>query len=227
MTPPVAILVPVLGRPHRVAPLLESIEAATPEPHRVMFLTSRDDDATVAAITAAGGTHQSIDDPGTYVRKVNAGFAAADEDVFFAAADDLDFHPGWYPAAVAKLVDGIEVVGTNDLGNPRVVAGRHATHNLFTRRYIEDAGGTVDHTGQVLHEHYRHWYCDDEFVGTAQARGVWAFAADSVVEHLHPEFGKADTDATYELGRAHNAEDRRRFRSRRHLWARARAHAGR
>jgi glycosyltransferase involved in cell wall biosynthesis len=221
--PQVAILVPVLNRPHQVARLLDSIEAATPEPHRVLFLATYGDDDEISAIAAAGAQVWLLNEPGTYVRKINAGFAVCDEDVFFAAADDLAFHPGWYPAALAKLTGRCEVVGTNDLGNRRVQAGRHATHNLFTRRYIEQRGGTVDGPGLVLHEGYHHWYCDDEFVETARHRGVWRFARSSVVEHLHPLFGKGDMDDTYTLGREHNAEDRVRYRERRHLWMRERA----
>lgn len=227
MTDPVVILVPVLDRPGHVAPLVESITAATPEPHRVVFIATRGDTAQIDAIHAVPNVDLlQIDEPGTYVRKINAGFTATTEPLVFAAADDLRFHPGWYPAATAHLTDQIQVVGTNDLGNPRVMAGRHATHNLFTRDYIDRRGGTVDGPGLVMHDGYRHWYCDDEFVGTAQRRGVWAFAPDSHVEHLHPIFGKGEMDDTYILGRAHNLEDRNRYRSRRRLWMRERTHAG-
>lgn len=225
MTPAVAILVPVLNRPARVAPLVESIEAATPEPHQVLFVATSGDDAQIAAIEQAGAELLVIDQV-AYVHKINAGFSATDVPVLLHGADDLHFHPGWYPAAADRLGGGIEVVGTNDLSNPRVMAGRHSCHNLFTRSYIEHRGGTVDGPGVVMHDGYRHWYCDDELVGTAQRRGVWAFAGDSHVEHLHPIFGKAEMDDTYRLGREHNAEDRRRFTSRKRLWLREQARVG-
>lgn len=220
----VTILVPVLNRPGNVQPLIDSIDAATPEPHRVLFIATAGDDAQIAAVEASTADLWVIDQV-EYVHKINAGFAVADGNVLFHGADDLAFRPGWLPAALARLGDGIEVVGTNDLSNPRVMAGRHSCHNLFTRSYIDEVGGTVDGPGLVMHPGYRHWYCDDELVGTAQTRGVWAFAEDSHVEHLHPIFGKAEMDDTYRLGREHNAEDRRRFESRKRLWLRERTHA--
>lgn len=42
--PGVAILIPMLGRHHRVEPLMASITATTPEPYDVWFIVSHDDD---------------------------------------------------------------------------------------------------------------------------------------------------------------------------------------
>lgn len=209
---------PVLGRPHRVAPILEAIAAGTPEPHDVLLVASRGDRLTLRKIRALGAEHITVGAPGSYAQKINAGYRATDAPVLFMAADDLRFHPGWLTAALARLGGGIEAVGTNDLGNPRTLRGEHSCHNLFTRAYIEEQSGVIDQPGTVLNEGYRHAFVDDEFVGTARHRGVWAFAEDSVVEHLHPFFGKGDMDATYRLGQTHNAEGRRLNRRRRHLW---------
>lgn len=216
----VLILVPVLGRPHRVAPLLESLGAATPEPHRVLFIGSPGDHAEHDAVRAAGADLLVIDRPptaGDYARKVNAGYRATDEPLLFLGADDLHFHLGWLTAATAALAPGIGVVGTNDLGSPRVVAGEHATHSLVTRAYA-DQHGTIDRPGQVLHEGYCHNFVDDELVATARRRHAWAFAVDAHVEHLHPSWGKAPHDATYARGRARFAADRRTYRQREALW---------
>ena len=62
----------------------------------------------------------------------------------FAGADDLNFHPGWDTAALAVMDGWVQVVGTNDLLNPYVTAGLHATHYLVDRRYLDDVGGVVD-----------------------------------------------------------------------------------
>jgi glycosyltransferase involved in cell wall biosynthesis len=206
----VAILVPVLGRPGRVATLLQSIAAATPEPHRVLFIADPDDHETLEAIAATSAA--VIAPGGSYAQKINAGIAHTDEPLLFLGADDLTFHPGWLPAAAAHLTATIGVVGTNDLANPRVIAGEHATHSLVTRAYV--AQGTIDGPG-LLHEGYRHNFVDDELTATAKSRRAWAFAADSHVEHHHPDWGTADRDATYARGRATWRIDRR-------LWARRR-----
>lgn len=207
------IIVPMLGRAHRVVPLLESIHATCTA--RVLFAVSPGDPAVHRAIDAAGEQRVTVERHavGDYARKVNTAYRASSEPLVFTGADDLLFHPGWFEAATAKLAPGIGVVGTNDLGSPRVVRGDHATHSLVTRDYA-DRFGTIDEPGAVLHEGYIHEYVDDELVGTAKARGAWAFAVEARVEHLHPNWNPAvPMDALY-------AEQPRRMRLSRSLYQR-------
>lgn len=219
MAADVVIIVPVLRRPHRVAPLLESIDAATPEDHRVLFVCSAGDTAEIAAVESAGGEHIEIPDRrrGDYAVKVNTAYRSTVEPLLFLGADDLAFHAGWFDRAVARIRGRVQVVGTNDLGNPRVMAGHHATHSLVTRCYVDELG-TIDESGKVLHDGYEHEFVDDEFVGTAKHRGVWAFAADSIVEHLHPNWGKAPTDPLYDAQVRRMRASRRTFLNRRRMW---------
>lgn len=212
----VAILVPMLGRPSAVAPLLESIEASTPANHRTLFVCTPGDPA-VHAVMAAGGEHIAIDfAPGDYARKINAGIAATTEPYIFTGASDLRFHPGWFEAALAKLDATAGVIGTNDLGNSRVLKGEHSTHSVLVRTYIE-AHGTIDGPG-AMHEGYRHNFCDTEMVQTAKVRGAWRFARKSIVEHLHPNWLKGQTDSTYDLGRSGFSRDQTLYHRRRCLW---------
>lgn len=208
------ILVPVLRRPHRVAPLLDSISAATPAPYRVLFIADPDDHEEHDAVRETGGELLIVD--GNYARKINAGVESTSERLLFLGADDLHFHPGWLDAAQARLTRRIGVVGTNDLGNSRVIAGRHATHFLVSRPYTKL--GTVDERGKLLHEGYHHNFVDNEFVSTAKHRHAWAHAGDAIVEHLHPHWGKSDNDATYVRGQSQFDRDRRLFQRRRPLW---------
>lgn len=211
------IIVPVRHRPHRVEPLLASITGATPEPHRVLFVCSTDDQAQIDAVVAAGAEH--IDIPwarGDYARKVNTAVAHSDEPLIFLGADDLRFHPGWLTAACARLAPGIGVVGTNDLGNARVMSGQHATHCLVARAYAQL--GTIDDPTRLLHEGYWHEFVDDELVGTAKKRRAWSFAPDSIVEHLHPAWGKAPLDALYAEEPERMRYGRRIYARRRRLW---------
>lgn len=214
----VAILVPVLKRPHRVKPLLDSIGAVTTVPHRVLFHTDPDDWDEIAAISAAGGVHTGLPGGarGNYAQKINDGVRVTDEPLVFLGADDLHFHPGWFEAAAAMLSDTVGVVGTQDLCNPRVIAGEHATHFLVARWYAEL--GTIDEPGKLLHEGYPHELVDDEFVETAKHRGAYAFADAAVVEHLHPMVGKAPMDDLYAGQRHRMRRGRRIYERRRHLW---------
>jgi hypothetical protein len=51
-------------------------------------------------------------------------------------------------------------------------------------------------------------------VTAAKQRGVWVAALNSKVEHLHPIWGLAEDDGTYELGREHVEQDRALFEAR-------------
>lgn len=216
------VLVPVLGRPSNVGPLLASFQENTPDSARLLFVTSVGDTVEEEAIDAAGAERISIVSHGRhrgdYARKINAGYEQTDEPLIFLGADDLRFHPGWLEAAAAPLGGTVHVVGTNDLGNPRVLVGDHSTHSLVTRRYA-DRYGTIDKTHRILHEAYPHEFVDDEFIATAKSRDAFAFAEDSIVEHLHPHWGKAPTDPLYDAQRQRMVVGRRIYNSRRRLWA--------
>lgn len=213
-----AVIVPMLGRAHRVGPLLRSVHAATPDA-RVLFVTTPEDLDVRDTLDRAGAERIDVDwqPVGDYARKINAGHRHTTEELLFLGADDLHFHPGWLDAATARLAPGIGVVGTNDLGNPRVMRGEHATHSLITRAYV-DEHGVIDEPGKILHEGYVHEFCDDELVGTAKKRGAWAFAGDSHVEHLHPHWGKAPTDASYDAQGERLEASRAHYERRRRLW---------
>jgi hypothetical protein len=214
----IVIIVPVLRRPHRAAPLVESVRSTSDA--RVLFVASPDDDAEQQAVAATGADILVLDQRpgcGDYARKINTAYRATSEPLMFLGADDLLFHAGWFGAAVAKLTAGVGVVGTNDLGNPRVIRGDHATHCLVRRSYVDEFG-TIDRAGEVLFEGYYHEFVDDEFVGTAKHRGAWAFAADSIVEHLHPHWGKAPTDDLYDAQARRMKASRPLYQRRRPRW---------
>lgn len=213
------IIVPVLNRPQNVLSLIESIEAATPEAHRTLFVADETDVDEIDAINAAGAECLVVPKRRvSYPCKVNSAYAVSEEPLLFLAADDVSFHPGWLTAAAAKLDGSVQVVGTNDLGNPRVINGEHSTHTLVTRSYCDSPGATADAARTVLHEGYRHWYCDDELIGVAKRRGAFVSASDSIVEHFHPFFGKAKKDETYRAGESRKKADSRLHSQRSRQW---------
>ena len=215
------LLVPVLRRPRNVAPLVRSVRENTPEPHRILFLATTGDLEEIAAIRDAGADLLEVPPypRGDYARKINAGYRASSEPFLFLGADDLAFHPGWLPAALELMADpAIGVVGTQDLApTERARTGQHATHSLVRRSYVDERG-TIDRRGEVLHPGYWHEYVDNELVETARHRGAFAFAFGSVVEHLHPSWGKAPTDELYAQQRRRMSHGRALFARRRRLW---------
>ncbi len=216
----IVIIVPVLKRPHRVRPLIDSIEAATPEAHRTLFVVSPGDDDEITAIKDAGAEFIETPEPypsGDYAKKINLAYRASWEPLLFLGADDLHFHEGWFEKAYGKLQPGIGVVGTNDLGNKRTRRGEHSTHSLVTRDYA-DKFGTIDERHKILHEGYPHEFVDDELCQTAQFRGAYAHARDCIVEHMHPHWGKAETDELYQAEPQRMIAGREVFEGRRRLW---------
>jgi hypothetical protein len=217
-----AIAIPALGRPHLIEPVYLSARDATPGA-RVVFACT-DTDTEVLAEVGRVGAERILSPPrqvGDYARKVNAVFRATPEcGLLFCGATDLVFRRGWFEAAVAYLDQpGVGVVGTNDLGSPRVKAGLHSTHSLVTRAYITRYGGTFDGPGWVLHEGYTHEFIDDELVGTARKRGAYAHAGDAHVEHRHPDWdASVPRDALHFQQGARMRASMLEFRMRRRRW---------
>lgn len=223
------VLVPTFGRADRIAEVAENVHDATEAPHRVAFIVEADDQASIDAVLAIAHDDRNrlVHNTGTrnYAGACNTAYRAARGDraprYFFAGSDDLRFHPGWDRAALAVMdaLDRVEVVGTNDLLNPYVGQGFHATHYLVDRRYLDRDGGIVDEgPGSFMHEGYHHQFTDTEVIGTAKARVRFQPAMDSVVEHLHFLNGKRPHDATYESSYAHLDSDAALYDARRSLW---------
>jgi glycosyltransferase involved in cell wall biosynthesis len=189
-------------------------------------LERADPHVRVITVDWAGGTR------GDSARKLNAGARAARGEWLLACDDDVAFHPGWL-TEVQRIhaATGAQVIGTNDLGNPHVVAGHSSTKPCFHRQYLPE--GTIDQAGLLYHEGYWHNGPDSEACETAKARGTWAFANEAIIEHLHPDWGKASDDATYRLHRHRYRKDEQLLRRRQGLWGgaeepdwRSRSHFG-
>lgn len=217
-----AILIPVLRRPQNILPLVQSITASTTQPHEILFIASPSDKSEITALIDHGAIYtimpEDFEGRGDYARKINTGFKAVEAEWYFTAADDLKFHPGWFGAAMKNYEkSGACVIGTNDMGSPIVKSGHHSTHSLVLGEYVEECG-TIDEPGKVLHEGYRHNFCDTELVDTAKWRGAWSFSSNSRVEHLHPDWKKGQHDPIYVLGKSGWEFDKRYYEARKRLW---------
>jgi hypothetical protein len=216
------ILIPVLGRPHNVGPLVENIQATTALEHTILFLCSRHDPAQTEACQDTDATTLIMDftaGAGDYAKKINHGFAATQSEWVFMCADDVRFEPNWDTNALKTARHHLDVVATNDLANAQVQRVLFGTHCLIRRRYITEQGGTADQgPGSVLFEGYDHNFVDRELCHTAQHRGTFAFARHSRVRHYHPLWKTATTDRTYQKALRRFRDDQRLFLSRAHMW---------
>lgn len=215
------VLVPVLDRPHNVAPLVESLRATAPDVD-LLFVTSPGCDAEREAIRAAGA--DMLEAPwhgqvvGDYAKKINLGYRSTTADLILCGADDIRFRAGWLEAVLEQAADPrAGVIGTNDLANPRVIRGEHSTHPVVARWYA-DIGAVADRPASIYYEGYWHECVDDELVQVAQARGVWRFAERAHVEHLHPNWGTAPEDEVYSMQAARLRFGHRVLKRRRAMW---------
>lgn len=213
----VDVIVPVLHRPQNVAPFMETLRASTGLA-TAWFVCDRADKVEQETVLEHGGRVLKCN--GSFAQKVNYAYDAipkhgAPAPWMFLVGDDVLFQPGWLDHAqyVAHQYGG-EVVGTNDLGNPRVMAGDHATHLLVSRRYVAETGATFDGAPDLVCGPYGHWFVDDELVAAAKERGVWQMALGSIIEHMHPLFGKGQVDEVYIKGQSSAEADRALFEQR-------------
>lgn len=211
----IAILVPVLSRPHRVAPLLESFRRATsPNDAALYFVAQRSDHEEIEAIRACEADAILVEDADrSWAKKINRGFAATSEPWLLLGADDLAFHPGWVDSVRDRLRTYPGVIGTNDLGNSSTMNGKSSTHP-FVRRSYASIFGTADERGKILHEGYDHNFPDSELVQTAKARGLYTHERRCMIEHLHPLWGKGQHDRIYQLGQRNWNADEALFKQR-------------
>ncbi len=217
----VAIIVPVAQRDNALQ-FLESLQHSITQEQRervmVYVMSDGEDFHTQEAWMQWNGypyprqqvdAHRYLRAMGSFAEKVNRGFEISDEPWLFLVGDDVEFHKGWLDQAMdTASATGAHVVGTNDLANPAVMAGNHATHMLIRREYVTQFGASMDGPGVVCHEGYRHWYVDNEIVTLARRRDVWAACLESHVEHLHPLFGKGEMDEVYRIGQEAAETDR-------------------
>ena len=217
------ILVPVLGRPSRVGPFLDAVEATTPGVPYVLFLADSGDDAEIEAIEEQEDVHPGVHvllnlEGGNYAEKINRGVEVTPAPWILTAADDLEPQPGWLEATGYRSAAAGQqlVIGVNDLIPRRRRRAEHATHFLMSRAYAERPA--IDGSEGPLFTGYGHEKVDDELIATARYRGAYVYVPEAHVKHLHPDVGTADWDGTYEKGRATRVADRELFYEREHLW---------
>lgn len=226
----VAVLIPTLGRPHRVQPLLDNLNTSTAGDFTAYFIVERDDTQTIAAVRKAGAGLIFNDGPPSYAVCINTAYRQTNEPYLFLGADDIVFVDGWLEAAVAAMADPqIGVVGTAD---PRHPLPDHSSHSLVRRHYIEAQSGCMDLRDTVLYP-YKHGFTDHELVGVTKSRHAYRYCEAAHVEHHHPGWdslgrvrGGTTLDTTYQKGNRHHRRDTLTFIARSRMWSHLIEHPG-
>jgi len=207
-----AVLVPTVNRAELLAPLVANIGETTGSTHRIYLVMEVEDRASIDAAVGL----DPIDVIGTFgsnATAVNAGYWASDEPFLAITNDDCVFHEGWDLTALGYMSDTTHIVGINQ-GD-----GRCTSFSMVRRSYIEEHSGVYDRPNTLYHG-YVSQYPDTEFAEYAQHRGVWAEAHDSLIEHMHWVFGKADANhPNYVKARETLGVDQPVFERRRAAWS--------
>lgn len=208
-----AIIVPVLERPQNAWPFMRSIARCEgmPAPTHVYAVADEADEATTQA-WYEHGAHVLISEYGTtFPHKAQWAWERAGGlyDWVFLCGDDVTFKDNWWVEAmkIAKLEPDARLLATNDLHNPFVTGGVHATHPIIRTDWIIESGASWDGPGHLVHRGYYHSYCDNEWTKKALDEGVFCPALTSIVEHRHPTWGTAPWDNTYAIPVEHLGED--------------------
>lgn len=218
-----AILIPTLGRPHRVAEVHRSARDHANGDVSIYFVVEQDDADTIAAVTRTGAGMIINRGAPTYASCINQAYLDTQEPFFVLGSDDIEFLPRWLDEAMACMDDpAVGMVGVRDPLHPLV---DHSTHSLVRRRYIEERSGCMDLPNTVLYP-YKHGWTDWEMASVAKVRGAYRYCATSLVKHLHPGWetgGMVRTDhelydATYAKGNRTVGEDFDIFSGRARAW---------
>lgn len=210
MSDEVAILIPAM-RPHLIRALCQNIETVTPEPHHVYVMTDR---PAVAEQIADMNVTVWMDELRSWGLRLNDMYERTVEPFMFLGADDVWFSNGWLAPAMHEVQRVHGVVVVHDGMNPS------GTLALVSRDYIDEATGTMDQSGAIIHPGYRHAYSETELFETAMHRGRYAQCLQSYVEHRHFLVGKSPVDEVYEMGAESYGRDADLYATRKHLWGR-------
>ena len=189
----VSVVIPSRDRPERLRACIEQLQLVSPEVEIVVVIDTGDDGTVAVAEDLKCKIVMNDDDLGPG-HCWNLGAAAASGDAFVLGADDLKFYSGWLEAALVGLakLNMVGLVGFNDM-SPN--AGKLATHYLISKNYAANEWGGVMAPGG-----YRQHFTDNEATVRARRDKCFHYAEDSVVEHLHWIWDKAENDESYQVG---------------------------
>lgn len=207
---PCVILLPSLGRPHRLEEAAQNIHLNTDLDHSILWCVGGI--ASKEVLDEMGEVYvDDTEDPDKrYVTRMNKlihhEVVQKARTVFFGS-DDVLHHDGWLRYGLIQMQAMQKaVVVVNDLHNP------NGTQAIVRTDYLPLL--CFDDPMAAFHHGYDHNYADTEQFTTAQKYQQFTRSMDSIVEHLHPIFQTNTSrpwDDTYKNAFKHWQEDSVRF----------------
>jgi hypothetical protein len=199
---------PSRGRPDAARETLASFEATRRDKRsRILFIVDRDDPTYRDYPTEYTHIVQPTGCMGDALRHATTPAVLGDATSVGMIGDDNRFRtPGWDVTLDTYLTETVGVAyGDDGYQHERLPT------SWWVSRPLVDMFGLAP-TG------LRHLYMDNWWKSLAEGLGVLRYFPDIDIEHLHPDAGKAESDATYRRGssRTNATNDRAAF----HRWER-------
>ena len=198
----ISILCPTRGRPLRFAEMASSAIKLAEDPNEIEILAYLDaDDPKVKEYPELPRVSYFCGPRVTVSRAFNVLYEDASSDIVMSGADDLIFRTPKWDTEVTKafaLNRASLVVPLDGVEDKR---GRRTTHFFASREW-------VDLVGYFLPEEYEHFYSDTHLEDIALRAKAMVWLDTVLVEHMHPNHGKAVRDSTYDDKRRVTANGR-------------------
>lgn len=203
--PIISLLHATRGRPQQAVECRDAWLGTASNPGAIEHLYAIDEDDRASLEMARQFAHVVASPAGSCVRAWNAAAAASKGKLLVQLSDDWLPSPGWDVAllqAIAdagKDIDRDELViavsdGTRTDGLLCMAICNRVRYEVYQKRDWDDS-----YKPYLFHPSYESVYSDNEFSHRAWRDGVVIDARASITfQHLHPAFGKATMDATYE-----------------------------
>lgn len=207
------VIVPSRGRPERLAVMIDACLDLAEADTRIAVGVDLDDPARREYEALRGraqvftGERQSLAAwTNMLARALGTHYLGTHYSALASLGDDhLPRTPGW-----DRLL--LEAIGK--LGGEGIAYGDdlHQGEALPTAPVI--SAGIVEALGWMMEPSLRHMHVDDVWRDLGQAAGCLAYVPGVVVEHVHPDAGKASGDRVYEESAAGAGADREAY----HRW---------
>lgn len=202
----ISLLCPTRGRPTGVREFAESALGTAAGAVEIVFVADSDDAEGASAIRLLDREHPHVTSVIVDERLVlseywNLAAAIASGSILGHMGDDIRFRtPGWDQAvrgAFAHFPDRIAFVYGDD-GNQHEALG---THGFLSREWVSTVGYFVPpYFSSDMNDLWLH-----EVAGALNRR---VYLPEVVTDHLHPDFGKGELDATHRERIERGARDR-------------------
>lgn len=208
---PCAILIPSLGRPHRLKDVVDNLYENTKLPFDIHFMVNGIKSKKILDELQMPYEDDSEATDHRYVTRMNKLVRDVDgyKTVFFGS-DDVVHHRLWLESALEEMERQQKaVIVVNDLRNPS------GTQALVRTDYFPFL--VHDDPSVAFHPGYQHNYADTEMFLTAEKYKQLGRAFESKVEHLHPIYQNQTSrpwDDTYRNAMSHWHEDAKLFADR-------------